>query len=73
MPARWAHDPAPSAADFLLWPIVRAPGKPGAVAAIASGMGVLALLIQKFATDNRRLLAAKRWHKAESGKAESGA
>ncbi len=63
LPARWVYGPTLSATDCLLWPLVRTLGKPGAVAALAAALAVTVLLVQKFATGNRRLLAAKRWVK----------
>jgi pyruvate,water dikinase len=59
-PERWIFQPTLSALDVLFWPIVRAFGKPATVAIIAAAMAVIVLLIQKFATDNRRLREAKR-------------
>lgn len=60
LPERWLYQPAMQVLDAGLWPVVQALGKALAVAAIAAGMALLILLIQKFATDNRRLLEAKR-------------
>ena len=54
------YQPSLSFLDLLLWPLVRCLGKPGVVAAVAAGMALVLLLTQKFATDNRRLLEARR-------------
>ena len=60
LPERWAYQPALAALDFVLWPIVRALGKPATVAILAAGMAALSLVVQKLVTDNRRLREAKR-------------
>ena len=60
LPERWLYQFTLSALDFPLWPIVRAWGKPSAVAIIAASMAVLTLIVQKLVTDNRRLMEAKR-------------
>jgi hypothetical protein len=60
LPRESVYQPALSLMDLLLWPLVRTLGKPGVVAAIAACMGIGLLLTQKYATDNRRLLEAKR-------------
>jgi pyruvate,water dikinase len=60
LPARWAHRPTMAVLDTLLWPIVSIAGKRAAVAIIAVIVALATLLLQKFATDNRRLLEAKR-------------
>ncbi|MGA2544329.1 MAG: PEP/pyruvate-binding domain-containing protein [Verrucomicrobiota bacterium] len=60
LPKEYVYQPSLSLLDLLLWPLVRFLGKPAAVAIVAAGMGMAVLLVQKFATDNRRLLEAKR-------------
>jgi uncharacterized membrane protein (DUF106 family) len=60
LPEDWVRQPAMQACDWIFWPIVRLAGKPAAVAIIAAALAVLVLLVQKFATDNRRLLEARR-------------
>ena len=60
LPAKWIYGPTMAALDLLLWPAVRLLGKPGAVAALGAGLAGLTQLVQKAATDNRRLLEAKR-------------
>ncbi|MHB1035418.1 MAG: PEP/pyruvate-binding domain-containing protein [Pirellulales bacterium] len=60
LPERWAYWPTIAAMDAVLWPLVRSLGKPAAVAIIAAGLAVLALVVQRLATDNRRLREAKR-------------
>jgi len=44
----------------VLWPLARSLGKPAVVGIVAVGVAVLTMLVQKFATDNRRLQEAKR-------------
>jgi len=60
LPQRYVHQPTLRALDSVLWPIARSLGRPAVVAFVAAGVAVLALLIQKLATDNRRLREAKR-------------
>jgi pyruvate,water dikinase len=60
LPARWVYQPTMAALDFILWPLVRTAGKPGAVAAIAVCLAALSLTVQKLVNDNRRLREAKR-------------
>ena len=60
LPQRYVHQPTLRALDAVLWPIARTLGKPAVVAVAAVGVAVLTLLIQKLATDNRRLWEAKR-------------
>ena len=60
LPERWARQPALAALDFVLWPVVRALGKPATVAVVAAGLAVLSLVVQRLVTDNRRLREAKR-------------
>ncbi len=60
LPERWAYQPVLAALDFILWPIVRGLGKPATVAIVAAGVAALSLVVQRFATDNRRLREAKR-------------
>lgn len=60
LPEKWVHVPTIHAMDIVLWPVVRLLGKPGGVAAIAIVIAIGTLLIQKWFTDNPRLLEAKR-------------
>jgi rifampicin phosphotransferase len=60
LPQRYVHQPTLRALDVVLWPVVRSLGKPAVVAVVAVGVALLTLLIQKLATDNRRLREAKR-------------
>ena len=60
LPERWVRQPALAALDLVLWPIVRALGKPATVAILAAAVAALSLVVQKVLTDNRRLLEAKR-------------
>jgi len=71
LPQQWAHQPTLRALDLLLWPIARSLGKPAVVAVVAVSVALLVLLIQKFATDNRRLCEAKRRAGALRRQAES--
>ncbi len=60
LPDRWLCQPVLAALDFVLWPIVRGLGKPATVAIVAAGIAALSLVVQRLATDNRRLREAKR-------------
>jgi len=60
LPERWAYQPTLWALDWVLWPAVRACGRPAAVAILAAGMAALTLVVQTLLTDNRRLREAKR-------------
>lgn len=60
LPQRYVHQPMLRALDVVLWPIARTLGKPAVVAVVAVGVALLTLLVQKLATDNRRLREAKR-------------
>jgi hypothetical protein len=71
LPPVWLYTPSIRLLDLALWPLVRAFGKPGAVACIAAGLALATLLAQRQWTDNRRLLAARqrasRLHRAAAG------
>ena len=71
LPDAYVRQPAMAVVDRLLWPIARSLGKPGVVAAVAAGLAVLTLVIQKLLTDNDRLLQAKRRAAVLRGRAES--
>lgn len=61
--------------DAVLWPLVRGVGKWWTVVVIAVTVAVVTLLLQKFGTDNGRLLEAKRRARAlkkEAGKLGAG-
>lgn len=60
LPERWVYQPTLAGIDAALWPLVRAWGRPAVVAAVAAGVALMTLLVQRFATDNRRLREAKR-------------
>jgi pyruvate,water dikinase len=60
LPANWLYQPSLAVLDFFLWPIVRALGKPGAVAFIAAALAAATMLGQKLLTDNPRLLISKK-------------
>ena len=60
LPAHWAAGPTIAAMDTLLWPLVRAIGRPATVALVAAALALVTLLIQRFGTDNPRLLEAKK-------------
>jgi pyruvate,water dikinase len=60
LPEKYLYQPSLSFLDIFLWPIVRAFGKPWAVAIISGALGALTMIGQKYLTDNTRLLVAKR-------------
>jgi pyruvate,water dikinase len=60
LPKSIVYQPSLDLFDALLWPLVRHLGKPAAVGLVAAGLGVIMMLVQKLATDNRRLLEARR-------------
>jgi hypothetical protein len=60
LPQRYVHQPTLRVLDGVLWPIARTLGKPAVVAVVAVVVAVVTLLVQRFATDNRRLREAKR-------------
>lgn len=60
LPSHLLFWPTMHAFDALLWPLVRAAGRPAAVAIVAAAIATLTLLAQRFLTDNRRLIEAKR-------------
>lgn len=59
LPAPWLKDRIFGFLDSVLWPLVPKLGMPGTVAVIAVFFGILPLILQKFLTDNERLLAAR--------------
>lgn len=59
LPAPLLQDPIFGTLDKILWPLVAAFGKPATVAIIAAFFAILPLLLQKYLTDNSRLLAAR--------------
>jgi pyruvate,water dikinase len=60
LPGARVEQPTLHAIDLFLWPLVRHAGKPATVAIVAAAIAVITLLIQKWGTDNSRLLEAKR-------------
>ncbi|HVT81958.1 MAG TPA: PEP/pyruvate-binding domain-containing protein [Phycisphaerae bacterium] len=60
LPPAWVYGPTLAFMDRLLWPLVRAVGRPWTVAIAAGFIAVITLLLQKLMTDNQRLLEAKR-------------
>jgi pyruvate,water dikinase len=60
LPENILYQPSLSFLDIFLWPLVRAFGKPGAVAIIAAALGAITMFGQKYLTDNARLLVAKK-------------
>lgn len=60
LPADWVYDPAMRLLDFVLWPIVRWAGPVTATAAIAAGLAILTMILQRVVTDNRRLRVVKQ-------------
>ena len=71
LPKAYVHEPSMALMDFLFWPLVVTFGKPGAVAVVAVAVAAGTLLVQKFTTDNRQLLEAKRRSAALSREAKS--
>jgi pyruvate,water dikinase len=60
LPASVVKIPALAVMDAVLWPIVRAWGKPAVVIVIAVLVAAVTLVLQRLMTDNRRLLEAKK-------------
>ncbi|MCW2890438.1 MAG: hypothetical protein JWL58_7300, partial [Streptosporangiaceae bacterium] len=60
LPEDWLYQRSLSAMDFFLWPMIRNWGKPSTVAVLAAAVAALTILVQRIATDNKRLLEAKR-------------
>ena len=60
LPDAWLYRPGMRGMDALLWPVVRAWGKPGAVIATGAVLAVAGLVGQRFLTDHHRLREAKR-------------
>jgi pyruvate,water dikinase len=56
----WVYRPTMQVLDALLWPLVPAFGPVGAVAVISVGLAIGIMVLQRLATDHRRLVAAKR-------------
>jgi len=59
LPKQLLHDPILHLLDALLWPPVRQIGASATVATVAVMLALISLLVQKFATDNRRLVIAR--------------
>ncbi len=60
LPETWLYEPSMRMLDALLWPGVRALGRPTTVAIAAAAMALLTMLGQRLFTDNGRLREAKR-------------
>jgi phosphohistidine swiveling domain-containing protein/uncharacterized membrane protein (DUF106 family) len=60
LPEEWVYQRSLAVLDFFLWPLIRNCGKPSTVAVLAAAVAALTMLVQRFATDNLRLLEAKR-------------
>ncbi len=60
LPKGGLQEPSLAIMDFLFWPLVVAFGKPATVAFVALAVATVTLLVQKFTTDNRQLVEAKR-------------
>jgi len=60
LPKAYLYQPSVALLDFLLWPLVRAWGKPAVVALVAAAVGAGTLLVQKLVTDDRSLREAQR-------------
>jgi uncharacterized membrane protein (DUF106 family) len=71
LPEIWVRRPALAWVDFLMWPIVRAWGKPATVIIVAAVMAMLTMAVQQWATDNRRLREVKRRAKGLEARAAS--
>jgi pyruvate,water dikinase len=59
LPEKWLYQPSLHALDALLWPIVRALGRPAAVAIIGSGLAFFPALTQALFADNARVREAR--------------
>ncbi|MGL4401855.1 MAG: PEP-utilizing enzyme, partial [Luteolibacter sp.] len=59
LPAPWLKDHIFAFLDGLLWPLVPRLGMPATVVVIAVFFGIVPLILQKYLTDNERLLAAR--------------
>jgi pyruvate,water dikinase len=60
LPKSSVYQPSLAVFDALLWPLVRHLGKPAVVGLVAAGLGIIMMLVQRLATDNRRLREARR-------------
>ena len=58
-PDDWLYQPSLRVLDVLFWPLVTAMGRPLAVAAVATGLAVLTMVLQRLLTDNTRLREAR--------------
>ena len=59
LPETALYRPSIAALDAVLWPLVRAAGKPFTVALVAGALAAATMLVQFFWTDNTRLREAK--------------
>ena len=59
LPESWLYQPSLHALDALLWPIVRAFGRPATVAAVGAGLAFLAAFTQALLADNVRVREAR--------------
>jgi phosphohistidine swiveling domain-containing protein len=71
LPEKWLYQPSLHVLDALLWPLVRAVGRPGAVALVGTGLALLTALSQALLADNVRVREASR--RARSLTSEAGA
>ncbi len=60
LPEKWLYQPSLHALDAILWPIVRAFGRPATVAIVGAGLASLAALTQALVADNTRVREARR-------------
>ena len=60
LPEKWLYQPSLHALDALLWPIVRAFGRPATVAIVGAGLAFLAAVTQALFADNARVREARR-------------
>ncbi|HEX2972783.1 MAG TPA: PEP-utilizing enzyme, partial [Tepidisphaeraceae bacterium] len=60
LPENWLWRPSLKVLDWMLWPMIRALGRPATVAIVSTGVAALTMIAQRWLTDNPRLLEAKR-------------
>jgi phosphohistidine swiveling domain-containing protein/uncharacterized membrane protein (DUF106 family) len=60
LPPQYVYQPTLRVLDVVSWPLACTLGKPAVVAIVAAAVAVLTLLVQRLATDNRRLREAKQ-------------
>ncbi|MGJ8639887.1 MAG: PEP/pyruvate-binding domain-containing protein [Opitutaceae bacterium] len=60
LPPKILHDPCIQLIDWVIWPLISNFGMIAAVATVAGVFGLLPIVGQRWMTDNRRILEAKR-------------